>query len=387
MIARQDAPTISAAELNRATLARQLLLERSHLDVSEAVRRMVALQAQQAASPYIALWSRLSDFDAEAVDRAFADGTLIKASLMRITLHAVHCEDYAPMHLAMQPTLRGARLGDRRFTEAGLTIPEADALVPDLLDFAVEPRTAAQMQERIAASTTATPQGVWWAVRTYAPFRHDGTGGPWTFGQRPVFIASSAPLLAYDRDASDVALRHLLRRYLEGFGPASVADMAQFALVQQARVKTALQGIGTQLEPLIGPQGQAMFDIPGAARPDGQVPAPARLLPMWESSLLAYSDRSRIIPEQYRKAVIRNNGDVLPTLLVDGYVAGVWRSGEGGIEATAFHPLPGRVWAELAVEARSLHHLLTEREVQVYSRYQRWWDTLPDGERRLLPSG
>ena len=388
MTSRHDAPAITAAELNRATLARQMLLRREHLSVGDAVRRMVALQAQQPASPYLALWNRLADFDASAVDRAFTDGSLVKASLMRITLHAVSREDHPEMHLAMQPTLRGARLGDRRFTEAGLSIAEADALLPDLLAYAEKPRTTAQMQERIAAAATgAWPQGVWWAVRTYAPFRHVGTGGPWTFGHRPQYVASEAPLRSYDRDVCDVALQHLLHRYLEGFGPASVPDMAQFAQVQRSRIRTALGGIGAQLERLAGPKGQEMFDVAGAARPDGDVPAPVRLLPMWESSLLAYADRSRIIPERHRKTVIRNNGDVLPTVLVDGYVAGVWRSLEDGIEVGAFGPLPDRVWAELSAEADSLRTLLVQRDAQPYARYHRWWDKLPDGERRLVSAG
>jgi hypothetical protein len=106
---------------------------------------------------------------------------------------------------------------------------------------------------------------------------------------------------------------------------------------------------------------------------------------MWDNILLAYSDRSRIIPPYYRKVVIRSNGDTLPTLLVDGYVAGVWRAVEAGIEATAFHCLPEEVWERLGAEARSLLALLDNRERQVYRRYHHWWDKLPAGESRLLP--
>ena len=106
---------------------------------------------------------------------------------------------------------------------------------------------------------------------------------------------------------------------------------------------------------------------------------------MWDSVLLAYSDRGRIIPPDYRRHVIRINGDVLPTLLVDGYVAGVWRSVEGRIEATAFHHLADGVWEGLAAEARSLVAFLADRELEVYRRYNHWWSKLPGGEVRLLP--
>ncbi|MYW29902.1 crosslink repair DNA glycosylase YcaQ family protein, partial [Streptomyces sp. SID2119] len=119
--------------------------------------------------------------------------------------------------------------------------------------------------------------------------------------------------------------------------------------------------------------------------PDGAEPAPPRLMAMWDSVLLAYADRGRVLPEAYRRTVIRANGDVLPTLLVDGYVAGVWRPVAGGIEATAFHPLAEEVWEGLAAEARSLVGFLAGREPEVYRRYGHWWSRLPDAAVRVLP--
>src|SRR5690606_1258393 len=127
-----------------------------------------------------------------------------------------------------------------------------------------------------------------------------------------------------------------------------------FALVQRARAREALRALGDELELLEGPDGEELFDIPGAPRPDEDTPAPPRLLGMWDNVLLAYFDRSRVIPPEIRKLVIRNNGDTLPTLLVDGYVAGVWRAVEGGIEATAYTPLSEENWNGLAAEARRL---------------------------------
>ena len=106
---------------------------------------------------------------------------------------------------------------------------------------------------------------------------------------------------------------------------------------------------------------------------------------MWDSVLLAYADRSRVIPTDYRTLVTRKNGDVLPTLLVDGYVAGVWRPVEGGIEATAFEPLTDEDWAGLAAEAAALVAFLADREPGIYARYARWWDGLPAHDVRMLP--
>jgi hypothetical protein len=138
--------SISARGLNRATLARQLLLRREPLGVADGVRRVVALQAQEAASPYVALWNRLADFDPADLDAAFADGTVVKSHAVRITLHAVLAADYQPFREAMEPSLRSARLRDERFKASGLTEQDADALVAEVLAFTHQPRPAAELK-------------------------------------------------------------------------------------------------------------------------------------------------------------------------------------------------------------------------------------------------
>jgi hypothetical protein len=357
------------------------LLGREPLDVVDAVRRIVALQAQAPESPYIALWNRLAGFDPADLDAAFADYQVVKATLVRITLHAVHAEDYPAFHNAMVPYLRAPRLGDTRFTRSGLSIAEADALVPQLLEFTARPRTAAEIEGLLDARLGGHRQGVWWALRTYAPLLHAPDGGPWAFGSRS-FVAAATQLPPERRDESTC---RLVRRYLEGFGPASVPDIAQFAMLKRQAVRNALRALGDDVVGLEGPAGSELFDVPGAPLPDEDTPAPPRLLPMWDSILLSYFDRSRVIPPDYRRLVLRQNGDVLPTLLVDGYVAGVWRPVEGGIEAVAFHELSDEVWAGLAAEAKALTAFLAEREPVVYSRYGHWWAKLQTAEVRLLP--
>ncbi|MFF4317863.1 winged helix DNA-binding domain-containing protein [Streptomyces sp. NPDC001568] len=385
---------ITARELNRATLGRQLLLGREPLSVPEGVRRVVALQAQEPASPYLALWNRLTDFTPTELDGAFTGRSVVKATLMRITLHAVHAEDYPAFRAAMQPTLYASRLGSR-FAGAGLTPADADELLPELLDFARRPRTSAQMQawaeERLGAGKR---DGAWWGLKGYAPLHHAPTGATWSFGPRPSFVAAGpasqpptgpAPVpVPASREAESGALRALILRYLGGFGPASIADVAQFAMVRRTAVRAALRDLDGLVEPLQGPGGAALFDLPGASRPPADTPAPPRLMAMWDSVLLAYADRGRVIPPAYRPLVIRRNGDVLPTLLVDGHVAGVWRPVDGGVEATAFHPLSSADWEGLAEEARSLTTLLAARETTVYRRYHHWWSKLPEAETRLL---
>lgn len=378
---------ITDRELNRATLGRQLLLRREPLAVADAVRRIVALQAQQPASPYLALWNRLTGFDPADLDRAFTDGTLVKATLLRITLHAVHRDDHGMVRDAMQP-LYASRLG-ARFAATGLTPADAARLEPGLLEFAARPRSNTELKSWLGERVGPERQdGAWWGLRSYAPLTHVPTGRPWSFGTSPSYVAAPRGRFTSEPERGpEQALRDLVLRYLKAFGPATVADAAQFALVQRSRVRSALKALGDAVEQLNGPDGTVLFDVPGAPRPPADTPAPPRLMAMWDSVLLAHADRGRVIPPDYRRLVTRVNGDVLPTLLVDGQVAGVWRPADGGgIEATAFHDLPSDAWDGLAEEARSLTALLADRDPRVYSRYAHWWAKLPAGQVRVLPA-
>ena len=372
---------LTARQLNRATLARQLLLERQALDPVQAMRHMVALQAQEPASPYVAMWNRLDGFDPAQLDAAFADAAMIKASLMRITLHAVTTEDYPAFHAAMVDTLRAARLNDKRFKETGLSVEDADDLIPQLRRFVARPRSKADIEGLLERQLGAPPSArLWWALRTYAPIRHAPTGEPWSFKVRADYLAAPRS----KRVPTDAATQHLVRRYLEGFGPATAQDVGQFSLLRMSTVRPALEAMEDELVTLEGPGGAVLFDIADGAIPDGDTPAPPRLLAMWDSILLAYADRSRVIPDDYRSTVIRINGDVLPTVLVDGYVAGVWRPLDGGVEVTAFEKLSRATWQALEGEAASLVTLLAGRDPDAYSRYGNWWPKLPSTERRTI---
>lgn len=366
--------TFTARQLNRATLDRQMLLRREPVDPLTAVDRVVAIQAQEPASPYIALWNRIEGFDPAGLDEAFACGAVRKASLMRITLHAVTARDHEVFHHAMLPALRASRLYDKRFKGMDITIEQADALLEHLLEFARTPRQKAEIEELLHSHAGDVGQpGVWWALRTYGGLVHAPTGGPWSFGLRP-----SYQTVAAEPRERMAALAELLRRYLTGFGPATVPDMNQFTMLPRTSIREALESL--ELE-----RHGDHYDVPNRTIPDEDTPAPPRLMAMWDSTLLAYADRSRIIPNDYRKLVIRNNGDTLPTLLVDGHVAGVWRSTEdGSVEATAFHELSEDRWAGLAEEAAALRKLLGDREPQVYRRYSRWWSGLPAHDVRTM---
>ena len=230
--------TVSPDQLNRSTLQRQLLLRREPATVNEAVRRIAALQGQAPAAPYVALWNRIADLDFDTVDQAFADRSLVKASLMRITLHILHADDYPAVHSASTPLLRAARLNDRRYRDTGLTIDHADRAVPGLLDFVETPRSKSEILDHLARNVSSEPR-LWWALKTYAPLVHAPTGPPWSFDRHTRY--ERAPTL--ERPPADEAVRFLVRRYLAAFGPATIADFAQFSLQPMSVARPALESL------------------------------------------------------------------------------------------------------------------------------------------------
>ena len=327
---RCGAMPLTAAELNRATLARQLLLRRESIDAANAVRRVVALQAQEPASPYLGLWNRIDRFDGAALDHAFAD---------RDGGEGIGRADHPPRR-------RRRRLPGLLRRDAALPAGVPAERRPLHLRGADHRRRRRPGPRAARAARGAQGQGrgrgvlraarMWWALRTFAPLLHAPTGPPWSFGPRPRYVAAGVPIEA-DVEAGRATL---VRRYLEGFGPASAADIGMFTMLRKPPVQTALADLGEQLVRLEGPDGIELYDVPDGLIPAGRTKAPPRLLGMWDNVLLAYADRTRVLPDAYRPHVIRRNGDVLPTVLVDGQVAGVWRSFDGAIEVAAFHALP-----------------------------------------------
>ena len=371
--------------LNRATLQRQLLLRREALPVVDAVRRVVALQAQDPVGPYLALHARVEGFDPAALDAAYAGHDVVRAHLMRVTIHVVAASDYPAFHAGVLRTLRAARLYDARFRRAGLSIAEADTLIPDLAAHLAQPRSSEEIEAWLEARIGVRERpGVWWALRHYGPFVHAPVGGPWSFGTKRMMTAARRwPGEMLDEAAG---LSTLVRRYLEGFGPASMGDLRQFMLVYAPGLKAAIATLGDELVRLDGPGKAVLYDVADApVIPDEDTPAPPRFLPMWDNVLLAYAGRERTTPAELRPWIARKNGDVLPTILVDGRVAGVWRpADDGGIEVTALTPLDDDTWAALDTEAAALDALLTARDRAIYRRHQNWWRDLPATEVRVL---
>jgi Winged helix DNA-binding domain len=346
---------LSAQELNRATLARQLLLRRQRIAVPRALERIGGLQAQKVASPYLGLLARLDGFGPATLTRALEARRVAKATLMRGTLHLVSADDYLALAPALQPSLEAMW---RRYA------PDADRadyerLVRAALEFCSEPRTGPELRDFVAGLVGVEPtaaENIWWRIRTNAPLLRVPPDGVWGGGPR-VWIGTAEGWLGRTPSANPAEATDLLvKRYLAGFGPARVADLCQWSGLPAAPMRAAIAR--AELRRFRDDQGRELLDVRRAPIPSADTPAPVRLLAMWDSTLLAYEDRTRVLPQEYRKVVIDKRGDVAQTILVDGRVAGIWRVDGRRVRLEPFAPLPRAVRREAEEEAARVEAFL-----------------------------
>lgn len=348
----QPQATLTQRDLNRATLARQMLLRREPVSAVEAIERLGGMQAQYSPSPYLGLWSRVDGFQREELTQALHDHTAVKASLMRWTLHVVSARDYPYFTTA----LRDMRVASWRyvFEEAGLDVSGGDvgvdmhALHETLMEYASEPRSFEQMVAFVVGQVQHDPEqqprvarhaasGLGWLV-------HPPPSGLWQYFGKTSYVSARKWLDSVETPGTDESVTYMVRRYLAAFGPATRPDVLQWSgLRTVGQVDEALESMGDAVVAFKNERGKVLYDLAHAPRPVGDIEVPVRFLPKWDNLLLAYEDRTRVLPEAYRKTIIRKNGDVLPTFLVDGVVAGSWEASSKRKTATltlqAFEPL------------------------------------------------
>jgi uncharacterized coiled-coil protein SlyX len=332
---------LTLRELNRALLERQLLLARERLPVRRAIERLCALQAQYAPSPYIALWSRVTGFRKEQLTRALESRKVVKSSLFRITLHITSARDYPYYAAAWLPA---AREMTPRVT------------VEQLAELSRKVHAAARKQithEQLEA-IAGKEMGGRWRTRTLAPLLHVPPAGTWGFHGRPELLVLDA-WLGVELPTREEGAKHFVRSYLASFGPATKQDLLRFAGVRVGDLRPGFEQL--TLRTFRDERGRELIDLPDAPLPNGDTVAPIRFLPKWDSSLLAYAppERTRILPEKFRRTVIRKNGDVLPTVLVDGFVAATWNvDKKRGLEIEPLRRLTKAERAEIDEEGEQL---------------------------------
>lgn len=298
------------------------------------------MQSQSARAPYIGLWSRLDGFRREDLTRAYEQRKVVRATLFRVTIQLASARDHPAFAAVMHSRWRdefdnwglpaeklAARL--HAMAEAGpFTYAEANRAMPEL------------------------PERLQWRVRCLTPLVHVPPAGIW--GNVRVRVTTAERWLGHRFPDSRAAATLLVRRYLAAYGPASRADLLRFAGLRVKDVSAGFEALESQLMVFEAEDGRVLFDLRRAPRPPADTPAPVRFLPEWDQLILAYDERRRILPAEVHSTVIRKNGDVRPTFLVDGVVAGLWNWKDGKVQLDPFAPLPRPARRELDDEARRL---------------------------------
>jgi hypothetical protein len=325
----------SERALNRAVLARQLLLERAELPPARVLERVGGIQAQYAPSMYVGLWSRMAGLQRDALNCALDDRSVIQATLMRTTIHLVSREDYWPLALAVRDVRRAGWLRARKDQTEKQLAKAAGAVQRALEGGGTITR---KELDALVGKELALGAGLWVDLVRVPP------SGTWArrradlFGLAEDWVGPCSGTVEEGR-----AL--LVRRYVEGFGPATRQDVQSFT------------GLPIRDIPLDGLEdvGDGLLDVPGAPRPDPDLPAPVRYLPTWDATLLTHCRRAGVLQEDDRARIFSaKTPHSFPTFLVDGVAAGTWRFADGAITRAAWRALSRAVERELDAEAERL---------------------------------
>jgi hypothetical protein len=350
---RRAMRTLTLRELNRATLERQLLLRRHRLSVTKAIERTAGLQAQWPPSPYLGLWTRLETFRPEDLMRAIVRRHVVRATLMRTTLHLVTVRDY----LAYAGIFRASRIRELERQLAALGEKADFAREGErLAGFAAEkPRTRPELLALLGMPKLRleerSPWLLWYGLSAHAGLVNGPESSVWRPHTAGGTFVPARTWLGADGASGDAAKSHLVRSYLAAFGPASRADIARWTGMARVVVDRGLAGL--ELRRFRDELDRELYDLPRAPLPGGDVPAPARLLPRFDNLVLAHEDRRRVLSDEHRAAVIEA-GEVRATFLVDGFVAGLWTLEDGRVRLAPFGPLPRSARRELEEEASRL---------------------------------
>ncbi len=353
---------LSLRQLNRATLERQALIERARGSVASVVGRLAGLQAQHANAPYVALWSRREDQSIADLQASLLDRTVVKATIMRSTLHLVDAADFFALDVASSE----ARVANWLPTARRVGV-DLDALHAGLLAFCQTPRTVAEMEAWTDTAApelgSASPAGVRNAAFRVASagggLVHVPPSGLWKSHGKPSYIDARVWLPGLAAPSTDHGLGIAVERYLGAYGPASLADIGKWVgQPRVSRIRAAIGALGERITRSVGHDGRELVDLADRTVPSEDMPAPARFLSRWDSLLIAYDVRDRILPDAYRAVVIKKNGDFLPTFLVDGFVAGLWSveqtRGEAVLRLAPFARVPARDARALEAEGERL---------------------------------
>jgi winged helix DNA-binding protein len=322
--------TLSRRELNRALLARQLLLERRRVPATRAIECLAGLQAQWEPAARMGLATRLDGFRPQQLDGR----RVVRATLMRSTIHLVSARDYLLFLPALLPALRRTW---ERYHPGEADDPELERLGKRLLGAAHEPRSANELRGLLEDDERGSR---WFRLRHHVPLVRVGDA-----------YVSAEAWLGRPFATPDEGRIHLLRRYLRAFGPATAADIAAWSGLQVSELRPSLETL--RLRRFQDEAGRTLLDEPGAPLPTAETPAPPRLLPRFDNIVLSHADRTRVIADEHRRRIVRA-AEVDATFLLDGFVAGRWKLERGKLELDPFVELTRKDVKALEEEASRL---------------------------------
>jgi hypothetical protein len=340
---------LTERELNRALLARQLLLERADIAIPRALERVGGLQTQDAKSGYIGLWSRLADFQRDDLTKALERKTAVQATLMRITIHTVSSRDYPLLAEGVRhPRRESWKKGHAKRVDV-TKIPGIAKRARALL--AEGPRWRREIVEELGLDSAQ-----WNGVGMWIDLVRVPPSGTWERPRGDLY-ATAETWLGPSNATEKEGLELLLRRYLGAFGPASLKDAANWAGLPPKALAPAAESL--DLRRFRDEAGNELLDLRGAPLPDADTPVPPRFLPAWDATLLAHARRTQILPERHRPKVFDiKTPHSLTTFLVDGQVAGTWKLERGRVELQAFEPLRKSARRKVEAEAKRLAEFL-----------------------------
>lgn len=351
------AALLTPRQLNRATLHRQHLLARVRRPALDVVHDLVGMQGQNPRDPYVALWSRLVDFDPRELEALLLDRQVVRLAVQRGTVHVVTADDCRVLRPLAQPVLvqqlHAHSMYKRRFDGVDLddVMDGARRILTD------RPRNAKQLREALAERFPDLDAGAMaFACRNLLAFVQLPPRGLWTSTGAVVGTTAEAWLgrpLDESPSVDDVMLR-----YVAAFGPATVRDAATWS--RYTGLREVFDRLRPQLRTFRDDAGRELFDVPNSLIPDPDVPAPPRLLPEYDNVLLAHADRSRFTSDEFRARLPYDRLGFLGNLLVDGTLAGGWRRGEdpGALVIYTVDPFDAVRRNDVEEEAQHLLHLL-----------------------------
>ena len=334
--------TLTQRELNRALLARQLLLERASLPIPRALERLGGIQNQYAPNGYVRLWSCLEGFRRDDLTRALERRSVIQATLMRGTIHLVSRRDYWPFALAIRRIQREWLVRARKLQGRERELAEV----------------AAQMDRALAEGSLRSEKlgeltdGRWNDAGPWLELVRVPPSGTWE-RRRANELQTAARWVGPEDVEEPAALELLVRRYLSAFGPATRDDIGLWAGMKARELAPALECL--RLRRFRSEAGDELLDVERAPLPDPDTPAPVRFLPTWDAVLLVHARRTGVLPEKYRPRIFSTKmPQSIGTFLVDGAVAGTWKPVDGRIEWSPFERLDRTASREVADEAERL---------------------------------